>query len=166
MTHFVCPLHIPAGSKGIVWDSFRLYSQNTRSHMSLHPLINDILINDICVHTYRPLSTHSLPSFKLLVNSKRDLCICVSILGYDSWGTLYEKLKRSIDLTKPLVGMLIKRDEAEEAVRRAIGIAAEYEVPSEGLLLIMDFVKKISSLTRIGPALTDEEEEFRPPEFS
>ena len=176
---FLCPFHIPEDCKALVWDMYRLYSHKQQRCLLSdyvrcpvlddfrcpHPLVSKLICyrcSIICLPLplVRRLDNElSLRSLRKAIG-KKDLCPCVSILGYDSWGTLYQKLLRHE------VGIFVSsKENAEEKVRRALGSVAEYEAITEGIIIVIDELRKIAGVVRVGTSELRSEGEYVPPDL-
>jgi hypothetical protein len=161
MCHFVSPLHIPRDSKALTWDLYRLYSQN-KWFPSKHICETIIIVK----HMIEPLECYHLPSSScsslqsLKKSITRNLCPCVTIPDYDSWGTLYQKLLNRT------VGIFVPREEdAEDAIKRALGSAIELEAITEGIIMVIDMVKRIVGIARVAASELEGGEEYMPPDL-
>jgi len=154
MCHFISPFHIPRNSKALVWDFYRLYSKSD-CYQSHHYYVL------ICAEECRHYNYHLKYEQLLKRSLTKNLCPCVSILGYDSWGTLYQKLLNH------MVGIFVPQGEdAEVAIKEALRSAEESKVITEGIIMIIDLVQRIVGIARVAKSEFESEDEYMSPDVS
>ena len=168
-TFFVSPFSIPLCTSSIVSDLERLYSR-CRTPNNCHYHIHHHHRNTIHMHMFTRSrrcygveiyldASFSCRNYKheslkrAFRDKRRPLNPIVSLLGYDSWGSLYTKLLLNYTTGTPQVGKIIK---SKEELKQLLGTIREPNILNYIILILLDIANKNSIIASFpGIDLTD-----------